>query len=94
MTLEDFVENHKENEWRELIYEEMKNQNESWADVVSHTEFDLDRKFNDDYGTPEGEPFTLWTKKRVYFPVEYDGSERVSSVPRSPRSKEVTRHVG
>jgi len=80
--------------WRELIYEEMKNQNESWADVVSHTEFDLDRKFYGGYGISEGEPFTLWTKKRVYFPVVYDGMEWVSSVPRSPRSKEVTRHVG
>jgi len=45
------------------------------------------------YGRPEGIPFTLWTHKRVYFPVQYDGSEWVTSVPRDP-CEEVTSHVG
>ena len=29
-------------------------------------------------------PFTLWTKKHVYFPAMYDGSVWVTSVPRNP----------
>ena len=38
-------------------------------------------------------PFTAWTEKRVYFPVEHDGMESVASVPRHP-CEERTNHVG
>lgn len=53
----------------------------------------LDHQFADGYGSTEGLPFTLWTVKRVYFPVCYDGSEWVESVPREPNG-EATEHVG
>lgn len=53
----------------------------------------LDHQFHDGYGGEEGLPFTLWTKERVYFPVVYDGSEWVASVPRNPNG-EATEHVG
>jgi hypothetical protein len=81
--------------WRKLIGEEMKRHGESFGGVVSCTlrDIGLDAKFDDGFGHPEGEPFTLWTKKRVYFPVVYDGAERVKSVPRSPCA-EPTEHVG
>lgn len=53
----------------------------------------LDREFDGGYGLPEGEPFTLWTETRVYFPVVYDGAESVRSVP-IHQTGEVTNHIG
>lgn len=54
---------------------------------------DLDAPFNDGFGGVEGASFTAWSETRVYFPVVYDGSEWVGSVPRHP-CDEVTRHHG
>lgn len=51
------------------------------------------RQFYGGYGGSEGKPFTYWTETRVYFPVVYDGSEWVESVPRDP-CDEATFHVG
>lgn len=80
--------------WRELITQAM-SPDESWDDVVSCTasEEELDVEFDNDFGTTEGMPFTLWTKKRVYFPVGYDGAESVSYVSRNPDDK-ATWHIG
>ena len=82
--------------WKEAIMNEMKEQNETWdIDIVSHTltTEELLERFNSGFGGSEGCPFTLWTKKRVYFPVVYDGAEWVDSVPRDP-CEEKTRHIG
>lgn len=81
--------------WRTLIQREMADRDEAFSDVVSTTltDSDLDREFSDDYGGTEGLPFTLWTEKRVYFPVCYDGAEWCGSAPRQPCS-EVTEHMG
>lgn len=57
------------------------------------TEDELDVEFEDDYGLTEGQPFTVWTKTRIYFPACYDGAEWVSSVSRHPDSKP-TLHIG
>lgn len=87
--------NGKKNSWKELIIEEMQKHNEYWESVVEHT-FERGEEnilFCTSWGLEEGEPFTLWTERRVYFPVCYDGSEWVGSVPRNP-SAEVTRHIG
>lgn len=75
--------------WRELITNEFECAGESWEDVVACTlsEAELDVEFNEGWGEAEGKPFTLWTKKRVYFPTEYDGSEDVASVSRDPDGK-------
>ena len=51
------------------------------------------RLFYDGHGLEEGCPFTVWTRRRVYFPACYDGAEFVSSVPRNPVSKPAI-HVG
>ena len=69
---------------------------ESWKDVVDYAPSDgkwLDYLFDDTYGFIEGEPFTLWTKERVYFPMVFDGSEWVASVSRNP-DKKATKHLG
>ena len=81
--------------WRQLIGDCLKASKESWSDVVSNTlsEKDLDVKFDSGYGGSEGKNFTMWTAKRVYFPVVYDGAEWVASVSRDPDG-EPTGHVG
>lgn len=53
----------------------------------------LDREFDAGYGCAEGGAFCAWTEKRVYFPVQYDGAEWVSSVSREPDGHPIY-HVG
>jgi len=81
--------------WRTLIAEEMSLHDEPWEDIIACApkEIDWDKEFYDGYGSCEGQPFTVWTKERVYFPTCYDGSEDVASVPRNPCNK-VTEHIG
>jgi hypothetical protein len=82
--------------WREEITEAMEIAGESWDEVVgcTLTEAELDSRFRDEHkAEAEGQPFTLWTEHRVYFPTVYDGSEQVDSVPRNPCG-EATPHVG
>lgn len=81
--------------WRELISAALKESGERWEDVVSNTLSDkqMNRKFNDGYGSIEGRPFTVWTEKHVYFPTVYDGSEGVGVVSRIPDGKP-TKHIG
>jgi len=81
--------------WRILLIDEMDNHGEALCDIVSNTmtQDQMDVEFDDDYGSEEGIPFTVWTQKRVYFPVCYDGSEWVSSASRAPDGVP-TWHVG
>ena len=81
--------------WKSLIEETMESHNDSWDNVVSCTltAAELVEFFDAGYGAPEGKPFTLWTKTRVYFPLTYDGAEGVGSVSRDP-DKSPTEHFG
>ena len=81
--------------WKKEIYKKMKGNRETWDDVVSSTisKKELNVKFDDGYGCEEGIPFTIWTKKNVYFPACYDGSEWCASVSRNPNGKR-TIHIG
>ena len=81
--------------WREQLVNEMKAFGETWDDMVYHTMTDeqLDKPFYDSYGGTNGDPFTLWTHNRVYFPACYDGAEWIASVPRHP-VQIATPHVG
>lgn len=81
--------------WRDLITEAMKARGDSWSEVEGSTisEAELDVKFDDGFGGSEGIPFTVWTKKYVYFPAVYDGAEWAASVPRNP-CDDKTKHVG
>ena len=63
----------------------------TYDDTSHHPSFD--NKFDTGYGGKEGDHFTVWTKKRVYFPVIYDGAESVGSVSRNPDNK-ATEHFG
>lgn len=68
---------------------------EEWDDIesITLTPEQLDREFDDGYGGTEGEPFTVWTKDRVYFPIGYDGAKWCGSVARNPDGK-ATNHQG
>lgn len=81
--------------WENLLGEAMAANGESWAQVEAHTlsEFDLQRRFHTGFGRLCGSPFTLWTARYVYFPVQYDGRESVGFVSRHP-SGEASRHWG
>lgn len=63
--------------WRELIGETLAENGESWGEVIACTlsPAELDAAFYAGYGAMQGEPFTVWTKDFVYFPVCYDGAE-------------------
>ena len=81
--------------WKELIELSLKQHNESWSDVAHSTltEDELNRRFDCSFGGTEEVAFTLWTTNRVYFPVQYDGSEWCESVPRNP-CDDKTYHLG
>jgi len=72
--------------WREKLTEALAKNGEGWGEVESSTlsEEQLNVQFDAGYGSVQGVPFTLWTERRVYFPVSYDGSESVRSVSRHP----------
>lgn len=84
-----------EDTWRKMLIEEMKDYGESLSDIVSSTmtEAEMDEPFDSGYGFTEGIPFTVWTERRVYFPLYYDGAEWVGSVSRHPDG-EPTEHQG
>ena len=84
-----------DSDWKSLITEAMTVHDDSWDNVVSCTltEEELCEFFDEGYGGPEGKPFTVWTKTRVYFPAVYDGLEWVESVSRNPDGNP-THHVG
>jgi hypothetical protein len=81
--------------WRQLISYEMENRGETWGDIESTTfkDDEVDKEFDDGYGSTNGIPFTIWTKNTVYFPWVYDGSESAGSVSRNPDGL-ATKHVG
>ena len=71
--------------WYEMLMEAMQ---ENGDDFDSRTctinEDGLKVEFDDDFGETEGQPFTAWGEKWVYFPICYDGAEWVGSAPRNP----------
>jgi hypothetical protein len=81
--------------WKRLIASELKMQGETWDDIESITlsEDELAAEFNPDSSTEEGKPFTAWTARRVYFPMQHGGLEWVGSVSRIPDGKP-TEHLG
>lgn len=82
--------------WRKLLEEALSDNKETWKDIEAlcpKKDKWLDFLFDDDFGALEGDPFTVWTKNNVYFPVSYDGSEWVGSVSRNPNDKP-TNHIG
>lgn len=82
--------------WQILITEALAQNKESWNDVESMSPKDgkwLDYLFDDDFGSIEGVPFTIYTKNKIYFPACYDGSEWVESISRNPNNIPA-QHIG
>ena len=82
--------------WKELISSHFKETGDTWNDVEAMTlaEADLDVTFDSGYGGSQGKPFSLWTTRRMYFPVVYDGAEWVGSAPRNPCDEASCHHGG
>lgn len=79
--------------WRRQITMEMKEYGDSWENVEAWAGADsFDLEFDCGYGGKRGQPFTVWTKDRVYFPHAYDGAETCLSVSRNPDGK-ATEHI-
>ena len=72
--------------WRKLLTMEMDYHDETLSDMVGSNNLHLDVEFNAEFGSADGEPFTVWSKKRVYFTCEYDGLQWVDSLSRNPCS--------
>lgn len=82
--------------WKQLLELSLIENQESFEDIVAYSPQDgkwLNYYFDDDSNIIEGESFTVWTKARVYFPVQYNGNEWVESVARNPDGKP-TKHLG
>jgi hypothetical protein len=81
--------------WMVLLLDEMNEHGEVVDDLESSTLSyqEIHEPFESGYGSSQGRPFTVWSKKRVYFPVTYDGKEWVGSVSRNPDGKP-TAHIG
>lgn len=77
--------------WRKMIDSEKLRTNDFSNEVhCTIDDIELNKNFDSDFGGVEGTPFILWTEERVYFALEYDGSEYVGSVPRNPRNEKFT----
>jgi hypothetical protein len=72
--------------WREFLEIAMREaQDRGPVVTVAPNDSVLDVSFDSGYGSAEGPKVLVWTKSRVYFPVEYAGSERMASAPRNPQ---------
>lgn len=79
--------------WRDLIRDEQALRDDGPIVACTLSDAELDKQFDDGFGTSRGCPFTAWSDARVYFPVVYDGKEWVGSAPRNP-CDEATEHQG
>lgn len=82
------------NWWNELK-ELMESDGEDFSKMVcTLTEEQMKVEFDDGYGSSEGQPFTAWGEKWVYFPIVYDGSEWIGHAPRNPCSISMSHQGG
>ena len=90
---------------RNIIAGSMKENGETWADVVAENVAvsdyqpdgstpSLDAEFDSGYGGPEGCRFLVWTSRFVYFPCCYDGSEWADCAPLAPSAGLTQAHIG
>ena len=79
--------------WRKELAVMMESNMDLCDYVCTLSEEEMDIVFDDGFGLEEGLAFTAWTDDYVYFPLCYDGSEWVGSVPRNPKLVS-TRHQG
>lgn len=80
--------------WKKQLEKAMAKHGETIRDIEANTmnRKEMNEEFYNGYGGAEGIPFTVWTAKSVYFPVEYDGAEWVGRVARHPDGQP-TKHI-
>jgi hypothetical protein len=72
--------------WRKELEEVFKQTGDSFEFlIITITDEELDREFDDGYGSAEGTPFTAWSDNYVYFSREYDGADFIDRVERHPK---------
>ena len=80
--------------WRKQLTELFEKTGDTFENlVITLTDYELDEEFDDASARLEGNPFTAWSDKYVYFPACYDGGEWVAYVSRNPDG-EPTGHIG
>ena len=80
--------------WGKLLKNEFESTGDDFSKIkTTLTVGQLEESFDSGYGGTNGEPFTAWGEKYVYFPICYDGAEWVGSAPRNP-CDEKTPHQG
>ncbi len=80
--------------WRAELDSAMKVEGDPGPVVaVAPREDILDVAFDAGFGLPDGPAVLIWTERRVYFPLKYDGAEWLESAPRHPQP-EGQKHVG
>ena len=96
--------------WKQLIQEKMEDNSETYADIEYQSAipqwrellYDLRQsdtnwdavEFDNGHGDLAGFSFIVYTKNWIYFPVCYNGSEWVGSVPRNPNPDWQPDHFG
>ena len=79
--------------WKEELTQALADNGETWADIEANTMSEEDMAKSNSLPGRGGCAFTVWTAKRVYFPVIYDSNEWVGSVSRHPNGRP-TEHQG
>ncbi len=80
--------------WNIMLKEAFESNKEDYSKMITTLSGkELTRDFNCGFGSSNGDSFTAWGEKYVYFPVVYDGAEWVGSAPRNP-CNETTPHMG
>lgn len=81
----------KHSSWANALYHKIiiLNENIDTLELIVENKFLFQLEDGDfgEHGTYCDCPFTAWTEKYVYFPLEYDGKEYIGYAPRNPESK-------
>jgi hypothetical protein len=83
--------------WRKELEKCLKHTGDNWDELtINIKKGGLDKEFDPGYGSAEGDPFTAWSDRYVYFPAECDGSEWATYVHRNPTEGKAgrTQHIG
>lgn len=71
--------------WRKELRDHFKETGDSFDNIIiTLTDKELDKEFDADFGSKNGQPFTAWSDNWVYFSYEYDGADYIERVERHP----------
>ena len=81
--------------WEGFLRKACKQTGDNFAQLkTTMTPDEMAKPFDSGFGRTEGCSFTAWGEKYVYFPIGYDGAERVGWVPRNPCDEASDHHGG